>query len=54
MPRSQQWTDASCYHLLNRGHNRDTLFHDDDDRTYFCSCSIATANASGSASTTIA
>lgn len=34
-PRRQQWTDAACYHVLNRGHNRETVFGDDDDRRYF-------------------
>jgi hypothetical protein len=25
-PRRQSWTEAACFHILNRGHNRDTLF----------------------------
>jgi putative transposase len=29
------WTDAVCYHILNRGHARETVFHDDEDRLYF-------------------
>jgi len=38
MPRSARqklWTDAACYHVLNRGHARETIFHDDDDRASF-------------------
>jgi putative transposase len=34
-PRWRVWTDAACYHVLNRGHARETVFHDDDDRTHF-------------------
>ena len=34
-PRRQQWTEAACYHLINRGHNRETVFANDDDRRYF-------------------
>ena len=35
MPRAarrHRWTEAACYHVLNRGHARETLFHDDSDR----------------------
>jgi putative transposase len=38
MPRAARhrlWIEAACYHVLNRGHARETIFHDDDDRTYF-------------------
>jgi putative transposase len=38
MPRAGRrwlWTEAACYHLLNRGHARETLFHDDQDRSRF-------------------
>jgi putative transposase len=35
VPRSRQGSAAGCYHVFNRGHNRETLFHDDDDRTRF-------------------
>ena len=35
MPRRRQWTDAACYHIMNRGHNREVVFADDDDRRYF-------------------
>ncbi len=31
VPRPRQWTDAACYHLINRG----PLFADDEDRAYF-------------------
>ena len=34
-PRRQQWADAACYHVMNRGHNRETVFADDEDRAYF-------------------
>ena len=34
-PRCSQWTEAACYHVLNRGHARETLFHDDADRCRF-------------------
>jgi putative transposase len=33
--RKQQWTDEACYHVLDRGHNRDTVFTDDEDRAAF-------------------
>jgi putative transposase len=38
MPRAARnalWTPAACYHVLNRGHARETVFHDDEDRLYF-------------------
>ncbi len=38
MPRAlrrQQWTDEACYHVMNRGHNRERIFGDDDDRRHF-------------------
>jgi putative transposase len=38
MPRTARrlrWTDAACFHVLNRGHARETLFHDDEDRQAF-------------------
>ena len=34
-PRAWLWTDAACYHVINRGHARETIFHDDSDRLYF-------------------
>ena len=34
-PRRAQWTDAACYHVMNRGQNRATIFNDDQDRAYF-------------------
>jgi len=34
-PRRAQWTDATCYHVMNRGQNRATIFSDDQDRAYF-------------------
>src|SRR5262249_13872805 len=33
--RKQQWTEAACYHVINRGHNRESVFADDEDRRYF-------------------
>ncbi len=33
--RRWQWTEAACYHVLNRGHARETVFHDDEDRAHF-------------------
>ena len=35
LPRQYQWTEAACYHLINRGHNREILFADDADRSCF-------------------
>jgi putative transposase len=38
MPRNARrnvWTRAGCYHVLNRGHARETIFHDDGDRIRF-------------------
>ncbi len=33
--RSWVFTEAACYHVINRGHARERVFHDDDDRAYF-------------------
>jgi hypothetical protein len=33
--RAQQWTEAACYHILNRGHNREIIFPDDTMRLEF-------------------
>ncbi len=33
--RSRLWTDAACYHVINRGQARETVFHDDEDYAYF-------------------
>jgi hypothetical protein len=30
--RLWQWTDAACCHVINRGHARDTVLHNDDYR----------------------
>ena len=35
IPRRHLWSDAACYHILNRGHNRTAIFADDEDRTVF-------------------
>lgn len=35
VPRRRQWTEAACYHVMNRGHNREVVFADDDDRGHF-------------------
>jgi len=34
-PHRLQWTEAACYHVINRGHNRETVLGDDDDRRKF-------------------
>jgi len=34
-PRRCQWTEEACYHLMDRGHNRETIFADDEDRRAF-------------------
>ena len=33
--RCWQWTQAACYHLMDRGHNRQAVFLDDEDRAAF-------------------
>ena len=33
-PRRTLWNDAACYHVMNRGQNRATLFADDADFGY--------------------
>jgi putative transposase len=33
--RCWQWTQAACYHLMDRGHNRQDIFSDDQDRAAF-------------------
>src|SRR5437870_3620615 len=35
LPRRWQWTEAACYHLMDRGHNRESVFADDEDRARF-------------------
>jgi hypothetical protein len=30
LPRRGHWTDAACYHVITRGHNRDPIFEDPD------------------------
>jgi hypothetical protein len=35
IPRRQQWTAEACYDVRNRGHNRERIFGDDDDRLQF-------------------
>jgi hypothetical protein len=32
VPRSLQWSEEACFHLMNRGHDREAVFADDDDR----------------------
>jgi hypothetical protein len=34
-PRRLQWTEEACYHLMDRGHNREPIFADDEDRQAF-------------------
>ena len=35
VPRSLQWPEGTCSHLKNRGHNREEVFTDDEDRRAF-------------------
>jgi len=35
MPRTQRLTQAACYHVIDRGHNREAIFHDAEDCAYF-------------------
>jgi putative transposase len=35
VPRKQQWAEEACYHVMDRGHNREAVFGDDDDRRAF-------------------
>ena len=35
VPRRLQLSDAVCFHIINRGHNRETIFTDDVDRFEF-------------------
>jgi putative transposase len=35
LPRRWQWTEAACYHVMDRGHNRETVFAADADRAHF-------------------
>jgi REP element-mobilizing transposase RayT len=34
-PRSARHAPDACYHVLNRGHARETVFHDPDDFAAF-------------------
>ena len=34
-PRKFQEGPAACYHVMNRGHNREAVFGDADDNRYF-------------------
>ena len=31
VPRRNHWTKEACYHLMNRGHNREAIFVTDED-----------------------
>lgn len=35
VPRRLQHADGLCYHVMSRGHNRETIFRDDADRLAF-------------------
>ena len=35
VPRHLQWSEEACFHLMNRGHNREPVFADDEDRRAF-------------------
>jgi putative transposase len=32
IPRRFQWASEACFHLMDRGHNREAIFADDEDR----------------------
>jgi len=34
-PRHLQWSEEACFHPVNRGHNREPVFADDEDRRAF-------------------
>jgi putative transposase len=34
-PRKFQVSPSACYHVMNRGHNREAIFADVEDRRYF-------------------
>jgi REP-associated tyrosine transposase len=38
LPRREQHAEGLCYHVFSRGHNRQTVFQDDDDRRAFLAC----------------
>ena len=35
LPRRLQWTEEACYHVMNRGHNREAIFCGDEDHLMF-------------------
>jgi putative transposase len=35
VPRRWQWAEEACYHLMDRGHDREAVFRDDVDRRAF-------------------
>jgi putative transposase len=35
VPRRYQWASEACFHLMDRGHNREEVFTDDEDRAAF-------------------
>jgi putative transposase len=35
LPRCLQWASQACFHLINRGHDREVVFADDEDRGAF-------------------
>ena len=35
LARRMQYSEGLCYHVFSRGHNRQTVFHDDEDRAAF-------------------
>jgi hypothetical protein len=35
IPRRYQWASEACFHLMARGHNREPIFADDEDRRAF-------------------
>jgi len=35
VPLYLQWSEEACFHLMKRGHNREPVFADDEDRRAF-------------------
>jgi putative transposase len=38
VPRRDQHAEGLTYHVFSRGHNRQTIFHDDEDCSAFLRC----------------
>src|SRR5947209_20374705 len=33
--RKYQWAESAAYHVINRGHNRESVFGDEEESAYF-------------------